>query len=334
MPDILVESPASARPALSATTDIPAVAEPETKAEAKPEAKPETKAETKPEAKPEGAEAKGETADAKPEKPEGEVKPEDEPKDQTPAWQKREITKARNRQREAEARAAQLEENLNKALTALDKAAKQPATSADKAADVDPRPKRDAYDDPDRYEADLVAWSARTAAKVTQADIEKAAKERSESEARDAEEKRTRAEVETLRTKWNDAVQKGVDKYPDYVEVAESPDVEITQEMAFALMDENLESGKGFEIAYHLGKHPEEASRIAKLTPRQQAIAIGKLADRLASSAKPNVSKAPTPPKPVGSKSAATEKSRDDMSMEEYAAQRNSQLRSTRATTQ
>lgn len=310
---------ASTAPALSTTSDMPVVkkaVEKEEKEELLKEEKPKEQLEDKPEVKDEQAEKLG----SKEEEPEKAEK-----KDETPAWQKREITKARNRQREAESRASTLEERLDKALTALEKAAREPPK-----IEAEPRPERSKYDDPDKYESDLVAWSARTAAKVTQAQIEKNTQEREQSETRAKQDKAQAEQQKELSDAWGKAVTVGEEKYPDYHEVAEARNVPITPAMAFSIMQENLDSGRGFEIAYYLGKHPEQAKQIASLPEHRQSIAIGRLAERLEE--KPEkVSKAPPPPKPVGSKSAARSTPREEKSMEEYAKERNAQIRAERA---
>lgn len=331
-------------PALSTTSDMPtagapkepaptgAVSEEELAAGGTEQVKADDKAKADAEAKAvkEAADKAAEAAKKK----EGDG----EPKDDTPAWQKREITKARNRQREAEARATHLEERLDKALTALEKAATRTDSEIKtEAADPRPvRPARAAYDDPDQYDAAvakyddaLVAWSAKTAAKVTQAEIEKQTKEREAGEAKAKTEREQQAEQKERLDAWVKATAKGAEKYPDYADVAENPDVPITPAMAFSILEENLESGEGFEINYYLGTHLEEAAKIAALPQSRQGIAIGRLAERLAAErAKPaKVTKAPDPVKPIGSKARATEKSADEESMEEYAARRKAEIR-------
>src|SRR5262245_62045271 len=96
-------------PALSAVSDAPVVVEAKA---AEPEAKQgEVKAE---EAK---VEAK---TDATETKADGEGESDGKSKDETPPWMKREITKARNGTRAAEARADDLQKQLNTTLKALE----------------------------------------------------------------------------------------------------------------------------------------------------------------------------------------------------------------------
>lgn len=99
-----------------------------------------------------------------------------------------------------------------------------------------------------------------------------------------------------------------------------------------------IRSENGPAIAYHLGKNPDLAVRIAKMDPVDQAAAIGRLEGqivRTTSEAKDttepskvakapvkvaSVTKAPPPPKPVTGGTAPLQKQMGDMSMEEWVA--------------
>src|SRR5260221_12946246 len=83
----------------------------------------------------------------------------------------------------------------------------------------------------------------------------------------------------------------------------------------------------GPAIAYHLGKNPKEAARIAALPNPMQLIEMGKLSATLAAPKSPEVSRTPKPIKPLGSKASAGPKLISEMSMDEYAAQRNAKIR-------
>jgi len=88
---------------------------------------------------------------------------------------------------------------------------------------------------------------------------------------------------------------------PDFDEVVDQ-DLQVTPAMQQAL----LESEVGAKLAYYLGKHPEEAEKIAQLSPIGAARALGRIEQTLTPSTKPpeekekKVSKAPPPVKPVG----------------------------------
>lgn len=110
------------------------------------------------------------------------------------------------------------------------------------------------------------------------------------------------------------------ERYADYDIVAKNPSLPITGEMAEVI----LESEAGPQLAYHLGKNPAEAARIARLNPRLQAAELGKLEARL-SSPKPLAKQPPAPIKPVNGMAAGGAKDPNAMSMSEYIAWRKGQ---------
>lgn len=223
-----------------------------------------------------------------------------------------EITRQR---REAEERAQRLEnlvtqqgEQLTRALEAITKigtTTQAPAPTA--TQDISARPTRDAYSDPESYEAALVTWASSEAASRAAAEMERRQTEAEEAraeairvaEANRVEQTRLEAErqqADALRTSWETKREAALSKYEDFVEVAESPSVPISDAMALVIMN----SDDGAEIAYYLGKHPDEAAKIAGMvipgqvyppgTPRaglpmsdgiKQAVAMGRLATKL-----------------------------------------------------
>lgn len=74
-----------------------------------------------------------------------------------------------------------------------------------------------------------------------------------------------------------DFVKAGAQKYADFHEVATNPDVPITDVMFTAM----LALDAGADVAYHLGKNPAEAFRIAQLPPTSQAREIAQLAKKV-----------------------------------------------------
>jgi hypothetical protein len=81
----------------------------------------------------------------------------------------------------------------------------------------------------------------------------------------------------------------------------------------------------GPDVAYHLGRNPDEADRLARMDQYTAAAEIGRLSARLANPPVP-VTKAPVPP-PTLSGGSALSRSYDQMSMDEYVKARNAQLR-------
>jgi hypothetical protein len=66
-------------------------------------------------------------------------------------------------------------------------------------------------------------------------------------------------------------------KHQDFDAVANRPDVTLTPAMQQAV----IESDSGGELVYYFGQHPEEAIRIAVLSPVSSILEIGKIAGRL-----------------------------------------------------
>jgi hypothetical protein len=105
-----------------------------------------------------------------------------------------------------------------------------------------------------------------------------------------------------LRDSYEDRAEAARDRYDDFEQVAYNPAVPVSQTMAEAVMADEL----GPEILYHLGSHPSEAARIARLAPVQQAREIGKLSAKLASTPPAKTtSSAPAPITPVAARNGA-----------------------------
>lgn len=90
-----------------------------------------------------------------------------------------------------------------------------------------------------------------------------------------------------------------------------------------AVADAIVASDVGAKVVAFLGANPDEADRIAKLSPVRQIAEIGKIEDKIA--AAPQVSKAPPPMKPVGGKGSANNGDPAKASMDEYIEQRRKQ---------
>lgn len=118
--------------------------------------------------------------------------------------------------------------------------------------------------------------------------------------AREQQEARRRAEEQSRsqqQASFQDAVRAKIaaatEKFPDFEDVALDPSVPVTETM----LQVCVASDKGDELAYHLGKNPAEAKRIAKLPPVAQVLELGKLEAKLAAPPPPpKKTKAPPPP--------------------------------------
>lgn len=107
------------------------------------------------------------------------------------------------------------------------------------------------------------------------------------------------------------------DRYADFDAVVANPSLPISTDMAAVIMD----SEHGPELAYHLGKNPGEAARIARLSPVAQAKELGRIEERL-SAPKTGPKPPPAPVQPVGAASSGGGNDPGKMSMSEYIAWR------------
>lgn len=109
-------------------------------------------------------------------------------------------------------------------------------------------------------------------------------------------------------------------KYADFDEVLEAaPASPVMLEYLSAIPE-------GPDIAYYLGRNPQEAQRIASLPERSQAIELGRVAAKVEATQRQQVSNAPSPITPVRA-NTAPEKSPDRMSIDEWMAARQKKLR-------
>src|SRR3990167_3909780 len=187
-------------------------------------------------------------SDGEPPKETPEVTPEQAAKREQRRAQNR-LEKAYRQRAEALAKAELLEKQLNEA-----KAVPTPPVAGE--------PTLAQFDyDPEKYATAKADFAKAQAAK----DIE--AKQRQES----AQQERQR-----LITAWDAKVDRAAEKYDDFDTVV--GELKPTAPFVAALM----EADNGEDIAYHLGKHPKEAQRIAALSPLSQVREIGKLEAKLA----------------------------------------------------
>ena len=129
-----------------------------------------------------------------------------------------------------------------------------------------------------------------------------------------------------LRGTFESRVQAFREKHEDFDQVAFSDDHQVSPTMRDAI----LNSQEGAEIAYWLGKNPEESNRIARLSANHQIMELGRISARLAAPppAPPPrpASAAPAPITPVRAKAVAVEGLRDDVSIGEWMNRRAKQL--------
>jgi hypothetical protein len=178
------------------------------------------------------------------------------------------------------------------------------------APEAGKEPKREDYES---YEDFIVARAEYRA--------ERKAEERISSRERESRETQTREsqsrEQKRLEETWNASLDKAREELDDYDEVTSESEAPTTPHMTRAIMESDI----GAKIAYHLAKHPEDAARIAKLSPVRQIAEIGKLEDKV-SQAKPAPRKPSSAPDPIapnkGTAPAAKSIFDPDISQEEY----------------
>lgn len=333
MPEVTVEQPItldvlpSTEPALSTRNDMPVV-------ETKPDSQPAPKEEAKPEVKAEAAPDEGKKASesATEEQPDEDAAANagEAGKPKSKGVQKRidELVKQRE---DAERRAESERQEKLRLLALVEKGGKQEPPVEE---DAEPqRPLREAFETTDEFVAAMAEyadakadWRSRNAVKAALAE-----------EHRKVEQRHIEEGQRQARESYQARVAKTAEKYPDYKDVAESPDVTVTVAMAQAI----LHSQHGPEIQYFLGKNPDEAKRISGLNPAEQLVELGLIVGRVSApkeepkkedppKKKPIVSNAPSPIKPLESTGETANKSPQEESMEEYAARRKKELASER----
>lgn len=131
-------------------------------------------------------------------------------------------------------------------------------------------------------------------------------------------EREQKRQFEELQRKRDDVVAKaeksGEFDFEDFVE-----SVECTPVMRDAVLDSDVSA----ELLKYLYKNPDDASRIANLSPARQAAEIGKLELKLSEKSAVKKSAAPSPISPVGGNSKPSGY-RPEMTQAEYEEWRNS----------
>lgn len=319
-----------AGPALSATSDMP-----EVKA-APPPISEEVNGKPTEGEKPAETEKPDAEKPSEGEKPEGEKHEaggEDGEEAKLPANFKAQITRQRSLKRAAEARAEKAEKlateataNLTKALEGIETLTKVQASKiSEEAEKADPRPARDAYDDPAKYESDLVDWAGRRAALVAKADSDKAVTDALAKEKTDTQAKADKARNDATLEAFAERKAKFIEDHPDYESLVESEEEGKELQISISMANCILNDEDGPAIAYYLGQNPDEATRISKLPGVQAISALGRIAARLAQKPAPATKPAPLKVLKTGSETAVR-KTAEEESMAEYGARRQREL--------
>lgn len=209
------------------------------------------------------------------------------------------IDRAVRQKYEAEARAKMLEERLTQ-LESRQFQPQQPQQPTDEK-----EPTLDQFDSFDEYLAAKAEWIAERKINQTLTERERALREQ--------QEVAYRRKVEA---EWTKRITQATDEIPDFEDVVGAADVPMTDVMRETIMESDI----GPKVAYFLATNPEEAYKIAGMSPIAAVRALGRIEERIVGggiSTKKTTS-APPPVKPVGAK-ASVKKDPGQMSDEEYA---------------
>lgn len=136
-------------------------------------------------------------------------------------------------------------------------------------------------------------------------------------ERQEAERRAREQETYQKQTTYQERVNKALEKYDDYADVAHGNHWSPSEAMTEAI----LESDMGPDIAYYLGSNPDEAVRISRLSPQAQYRELGKLEAKLSTPKPPKPTTAPPPIEAAGSRAKA-EKAPHEMTPAEFKAWR------------
>jgi len=221
--------------------------------------------------------------------------------------QKKELSKNQRRIANANRRAA---EAAAEAKLLRERVAALEAERAPKPAEA---PRREDFADDVAYLEARADHAARRAA----AESREADRKESEGQQRQTKQQEEDAKVAESWTKREAVFQAHAKDYIDVVEPFVQEDLGHFSDGTKRLI---VESEVGPQLLYHLATHPEDAERIADLSPVRQIAELGKLEDRMQRPAKA-VSKAPAPINPV-SAGRSGGKDVSKMSVAEYKAYR------------
>lgn len=238
-----------------------------------------------------------ETEDDEQEEEDGEEEADEKPRKKG-GFQRR-IDKLSQRNRDLEGRLAAMEGRL------ADKPAEIPAPKADG------KPKAEDFSTYDDYVEALADYK-----------LEQREKTRATQQAQ----AQAQAAQRAVEERWGKQLEDAKGRYDDFEDVV-GAEIPITRVMAQAIQD----SDKGADLAYWLGKHPEDAARIAQLSAFAQVRELGKVEAQLSEKTPPETKKstrAPKPPATVGGKSGGDRRVDDpDLDFANFEKLRRAQLK-------
>lgn len=202
--------------------------------------------------------------------------------------------------------AAEEREEKRRLLALLERNGVQPgAPQARQEPQPDVGPQREQFEDYETYLEARAEWRAANAANTM-------FQRRMAAEAQ----QRQRAEIERDATAvvstMQERIAEGRKAIPDFDKVVEEASDLPIGRAAPAIATSDNPAG----VIYYLATHPETAQKLAHLNEVQAAREVGRIEALI--SAPPQVSNAPRPGKPVGSRGAPSDGFRDDMTMDEF----------------
>ena len=202
------------------------------------------------------------------------------------------------------ARIRQLVDERKQALAKLAEAEEQAKFFKQQAAALKPKPAGNEADHPDA--ASYLSAKIREVMSEAQQAAAMQSAQQAEALANVSRERAYQTRVDEFR-----------DRASDYDQVVGNPNLTITPLMADAIK----ESESGAAVAYYLGKNPDEAARIARMSPVGQASAIGRLEAKVTLPEK-RTTGAPPPVKTVTGGVGTAQPELADMSYEDYRKSR------------
>lgn len=229
---------------------------------------------------------------------------EDKPK-KIGRFQKR-IDRLTKRASEAERRAAEAEARLRELEGKVDSY----------TTDSDEEPDPGDYESYNDYLDALADWKSAQKGKTADDKPQGKAKEKNQEQEPESD-----PDFDDAIAEVTEAFDETRSKYKDFDEVISQQDLTITKDMVKAL----AETDDPGEVAYYLGKHKDEASRIAALPPLAQAKEIGKLEARLQQKPGKKLPSAPDPINPVKGGDSKRKTAYEADSFQEFERLRNEQ---------
>lgn len=230
----------------------------------------------------------------------------------------RKLVAERNQEREIRAKLEAQNDLLLKQLEQRQQPTQEPTEpqGGTQEAGEDPEPKQSDYEDYAQFLQDHGAWNARA---ETRRILGQAAEQKRQQTAQAQKQEAQKSAEESAVSLF----EAGREVYDDFDEVA-GGDFEVTEPMFVSIISAKDAEGNpiGHELQYHLGKHPEEAARISKLNPFQQAremtLLEAAIVGRRSTAPKKKTTNAPAPIKPVQGKGAPTTLNEDTMDIGQY----------------